>query len=421
MLNSLPLFVGLRYVRTRSDKFFVSFITWVSLLCVCLGVTALIAVLSVMNGLEGELRARLLTLGAHARIFVPPGSQGAAVRSLADWAALAERVRAAPEVRAVSPHLEVEALAVRKPEMLPVRLRGVDQNHDAEVARITQTMVEGKLADLEPGLDRVIVGSTLAQQLMLQVGDSLTVLVPTTDASGAPEPRLREFIVSGLFDAEQQEYDSALLIAALDDVRALLPRPDARLSLHVDFAQALDAPAHAAALKRMLPPGLEVRDWTVDHASYFRAIRIEKTMVAIILMLIVAVAAFYLVAMLAAVVTDKRTDIAILRTLGTSPRRVMAVFLIQGGVIAWLGVASGVVLGVTVGHFAGDIAAFLEQLFSFEFFNSEVYVIQKLPSEVRFAQVAWIAGIAMLITLLATIYPALRAARVPPADALRYE
>jgi lipoprotein-releasing system permease protein len=164
-----------------------------------------------------------------------------------------------------------------------------------------------------------------------------------------------------------------------------------------------------------------VRDWTSDHASYFRAIRIEKTMVAIILMLIVAVAAFYLVAMLAMVVTDKRTDIAILRTLGTSPRRVMAIFLVQGSVIAWFGVALGVVLGSWLGYYAGDAAAFLERLFHFEIFSSDVYVVSKIPSELRLQQIVWIAGIAMLITLAATIYPAFRASRVPPADALRYE
>jgi lipoprotein-releasing system permease protein len=164
-----------------------------------------------------------------------------------------------------------------------------------------------------------------------------------------------------------------------------------------------------------------VRDWTEDHASYFRAIRIEKTMVAIILMLIVAVAAFYLVAMLAMVVTDKRTDIAILRTLGTSPRRVMSIFLIQGSVIAWLGVGLGILFGCLIGYNAGDVAAFLERAFRFEIFDSSVYIVTKLPSELRSGQVLWIAGVAMLITLLATIYPAFRASRVPPADALRYE
>ena len=190
-------------------------------------------------------------------------------------------------------------------------------------------------------------------------------------------------MVAGVFDAAVQDYDSELLIAAIDDVRALLPNPDARMSLHVNFNDALTASENSAALAKTLPAGLEIRDWTVDHASYFRAIRIEKTMVAIILMLIVAVAAFYLVAMLAMVVTDKRTDIAILRTLGTSPRRVMAIFLIQGSVIAWFGVALGVVLGSLLGHYAGAAAAFLERLFRFEIFSSEVYIVTRIPSELR--------------------------------------
>jgi lipoprotein-releasing system permease protein len=413
MLNSLPLFVGFRYVRARSHKFFVSFITWVSLLCVCLGVTALIVILSVMNGLEGTLRDRLLSLSAHARIFVAPDA------APPDWDALSARIRAAPQVTSAAPFIEVEALAVRKPDMLPVRLRGIVPEQELS-GRLSSAIVEGRLADLAGGSQRVIAGRGIASMLGLGLGDTLTVLVPTTDANGIPEPRLREFTVAGVIDATVQDYDS-LLITALDDVRALLPNPDTRLNLYVNFEDALDAPEFARALAGDLPAGIEIRDWTVDHASYFRAIRIEKTMVAIILMLIVAVAAFYLVAMLAMVVTDKRTDIAILRTLGTAPLRVMAIFLIQGSVIAWFGVALGVLLGSLVGHYAGAIAAFLERLFRFEIFSSEVYIVTRLPSELRFEQIAWIAGIAMLITLAATIYPAFRASRVPPADALRYE
>ncbi len=414
MLNSLPLFVGLRYVRARSHKFFVSFITWVSLLCVCLGVTALIVILSVMNGLEGELRERLLSLSSHARVFT-------AVNAAApDWSGLANTLRSAPYVADVSPFVEVEALAVRKPDMMPVRLRGIDPDREAETGRLGQEMLEGRLQDLLPGTERVFISRNLSLSLELAFGDTLTVLVPTTDASGVLEPRLREFTVAGVFNSAVQDYDS-LLIAAIDDVQALLPNAPQRLSLYVNFRDALGAPGYARALAAQLPAGVEIRDWTEDHASYFRAIRIEKTMVAIILMLIVAVAAFYLVAMLAMVVTDKRNDIAILRTLGTSPRRVMAVFLIQGSVIAWFGVALGIGLGVLVGHFAGEIAAFLEKLFRFEFFDSTVYIVTRLPSEVHLDQVLWIAGIAMLITLAATIYPAFRASRVPPADALRYE
>jgi lipoprotein-releasing system permease protein len=416
MLNSLSWFVGLRYVRARSHKFFVSFITWVSLLCVCLGVTALIVVLSVMNGLEGDLRERLLALSAHARIYATPGASADV-----DWDALTERVRAAPNVAGVAPYIEIEALAVRKPEMLPVRLRGIDPAHEGDVARIAKAVIEGRVADLTPGSEHVIIGRTLAQMLGLGLGDPLMVLVPVTDANGAPQPRLREYRVAGVFESAEPEYDSGLLLASLADVRALLPEPDARMSLHVNYSDAIGAPGYTASLARQMPAGVEIRDWTVDHASYFRAIRIEKTMVAIILMLIVAVAAFYLVAMLAMVVTDKRIDIAILRTLGTSPRRVMAVFLIQGGMIAWFGVALGILFGCLIGYNAGAVAEFLERLFHFQIFDSDVYVVTRLPSELRLAQVAWIAGVAMLIALAGTIYPAFRASRVPPADALRYE
>jgi lipoprotein-releasing system permease protein len=421
MLKSLPLFVGLRYVRARSHKFFVSFITWVSLLCVCVGVMALIVILSVMNGLEGETRSRLLALSAHARVFVTPTTDAHAHPPPIDWNALAARLRATPGVTGAAPYIELEALALRGAEMLPVRLRGIDPAHEGEVARVANSLVLGRMADLEPGLDRVVIGRVIAQMMGLGIGDSLTVLVPTTDASGAPEPRLRELTVAGVFDVNLQDYDGELLIVPLPDVRALLPEPDARMALHVNFTEAIEAPARVAALLPTLPQGLGMRDWTQDHISYFRAIRIEKTMVALILMLVVAVAAFYLVAMLVMVVTDKRTDIAILRTLGASPGRVMRVFLVQGLVIAWFGVALGVLLGVLVGYYVGDIAAFFERLFNFEIFNSEVYYITRLPSELHRDQIVLIAVAAMLMTLLATIYPAWRASRVPPADALRYE
>ena len=416
MLNSLSWFVGLRYVRARSHKFFVSFITWVSLICVCLGVTALIVVLSVMNGLEGDLRERLLALSAHARVYVTPDAA-----SKPDWKVLAERVRQSPDVVGVAPYIEMEGLAVRKPEMLPVQLRGIDPDHEGDVARVAKAVIEGRISDLTPGSEHVIIGRTLAQTLGVGLGDPVMVLVPVADASGVPQPRLREYRVAGVFEADEPQYDSGLMLASLSDVRALLPDPDARMSLHVNYTDAIGAPGYTAALAKQLPAGVEIRDWTVDHASYFRAIRIEKTMIAIILMLIVAVAAFYLVAMLAMVVTDKRTDIAILRTLGASPRRVMAVFLIQGGVIAWFGVALGILFGCLIGYYAGEVAAFLEWVFGFQIFDSDVYAVTTLPSELRLGQVAWISGTAALIALAGTVYPAFRASRVPPADALRYE
>ncbi len=402
MLNSLSLFVGLRYVRARSHKFFVSFITWVSLLCVCLGVAALIAILSVMNGLEGELRSRLLSLSAHARVFVPPGPASAAP----DWMALATRMRATPGISAAAPYLEIEALAMRKPDMLPVRLRGIDPAHEADVGKLSSSLIDGELADLVPGEYRALVSRNLALQLQVALGDNITLLIPVTDGQGVPEPRLREFTIAGVFDTEVPEFDS-LLFAVLDDIGTVVPNAPSRMALHLSFNDALVAPDLSRSLAKTLPAGVSIRDWTVDHASYFRAVRIEKTMVAIILMLIVAVAAFYLVAMLAMVVTDKRTDIAILRTLGTSPRQVMTVFLIQGSVIAWFGVALGVAVGTLLGYYAENIVGFLERLFSFQVFNAEVYVSSRMPSEVHWDQVLWIALIAMLITLRGDYLPGL--------------
>lgn len=418
MFHPLPVFVGLRYVRARTHKFFVSFITWVSLAGVCVGVVALIVILSVMNGLEGELRERLLALAAHARIQIAPADQRMAQPDV-DWAALARRVRAAPGVAAVAPYVELQALAVRSPEMLPVVLRGIEPAAESGVSDIASRLLRGSIATLQHGGGGVLVGSVIAQQLGVMEGDTITLLVPSIDAAGTPEPRLREMTVAGIFEVGLQDHDGVLLLAALDDVRALAPA--ASEGLRVEYRDALEAPERSAQLAPLLPRGLEVRDWTQDHASYFRAIRIEKTMVGIILMLIVGVAAFNIVAMLVMVVTDKRSDIAILRTFGASPGRVMGVFLTQGLVIGWAGVALGVALGVLLALNVGEIAPWLERSFGFQIMDADVYYITRIPADLHWENVAWIGATALLLTALATVYPALRAARVPPADALRYE
>lgn len=417
MFQPLAIFVGLRYARARGQKFFVSFITLVSLICVCLGVAALIVILSVMNGLEGELRDRLLALTSHARVVASADTSSAAP----DWQAIAQRIRQAKGVEGVARYVELEALAMRTPELLPIRLRGVDPAYEAQVTRGLEAQVGSGIDALTAGSGRAVIGVGVAELLGVSVGDSITVLVPAATADGAPEPRLREFTVVGLFQVGIQDHDSALVMAPLEDVSALVPAGSNAVGLHVRFDDALAAPARAAAIAPELPVGTQIRDWTLDNANYFRAIKIEKTMMAIILMLVVAVAAFNLVAMLVMVVTDKRTDIAILRTFGASPPRVMGVFLTQGLAIGWFGVLLGVLLGVVVGANAGVIAAWLQRVFRFEFFRSDVYYITTIPSQLDWQQVAWIGGIALLLTLLSTVYPALRAARVPPAEALRYE
>jgi len=416
VFHPLSLYVGLRYVRARTHKFFVSFITWVSLIGVCVGVAALIVILSVMNGFEGELRERLLSLSAHARIV----AAGTATPSAADWTAAARAARVIGGVRGVAPYLEAQALAVRPPEMLPITVRGIEPQAEASVTQVARFVKEGRLEDLKPGSDRAIVGDVVAEELGVTSGETITLLIPTIAPDGTPIPKLRELKVTGVFEAGLQEHDATLLFANIDDVRALGVASSGE-GLHVRFDDALRAPQLAARIRAVLPPGFDVIDWTVDNASYFRAIRIEKTMMALILMLIVAVAAFNVVAMLVMVVNDKRTDIAILRTLGASPRRVMGVFVTQGLVIGWLGVACGVVLGVLLALNVETIVPALEHTFSFQIMDSDVYYITAIPSEVHWSNIIWIALAALALTAGATLYPALRAARTPPADALRYE
>jgi len=415
MFQPLSLFVALRYVRARQHKFFVSFITWVSLAGVALGVAALIVVLSVMNGFEGELRDRLLALSAHARVVAAGPADGV------DERALAQRLRTLPGVTGVAPYMDLQGLVVRQPDMLPLILRGIDPVAEGEVTDIKSLVVRGELRALTPGSQLLILGAALAERLGVGVGDRVTILVPVASATAPPEARLREFTVTGIFEAGIQDHDASLALAALADVRAFAPQAEGASGLRLRFADALRAPEYMSAVRAAAGGGVLVRDWTQDNASYFRAIRIEKTMTALILLLIVTVAAFNIVAMLVMVVTDKRTDIAILRTLGATPGSILRVFMLQGLVIGWLGVAVGVGLGVLLAHYANGIVSFLQWLFHFRVFDADVYYDIGFPSILRGRDVLWISVAALLLTLLATIYPARRAAATPPAAALRYE
>ena len=421
MFQPLSLFVGLRYVRSRRRKFFVSFITWVSLIGVCVGVAALIVILSVMNGFEGELRDRLLALSSHARVIAEPAPGRAARAGDFDWQGAVSRLARDPRVRGVAPYAEIQALALRTPEMLPVQLRGIDPELEPQVSVAASALIEGRLQDLQPGADRVILGSVVARLLGVTRGDRVTLLVPGIDAVGTPTPRLREFTVVGTFEVGLQDHDGKLALAHLEDVRALTLDDARAFGLHVKLSDPLLAPEVAAALAPGIGAGLVLRDWTQDHANYFRAIRIEKRMMSIILLLIVGVAAFNIVAMLVMVVTDKRTDIAILRTLGASPRSVLGVFLTQGLVIGWAGVALGVVLGIVLSINVGHIVPVIEQLLGIYIMDPAVYYVTRIPSEVQASQVLLTSLAALGVTALATVYPALRASRVAPAEALRYE
>jgi lipoprotein-releasing system permease protein len=415
MFHPLSLFVGLRYVRARTHKFFVSFITWASLAGVCVGVAALIVILSVMNGFEDELRERLLSLSAHARVV---SAEGAATS--VDWKSVEQKVRAVSGVKAAAPYAEIQALAVHTPDMLPVVLRGIDPSEKSADQDIAKAITQGRLADLLPGTDRVIVGEIIAQQLALSIGDTLTFLVPTIAANGAPAPTLREFTVAGIFSVGLQDHDGTLVFSNLADVRGLAAESGGE-GLRIWYDDPLEASVLSEKVRTALPKSLTVFDWTQDHASYFRAIRIEKTMMALILLLIVAVAAFNIVAMLVMVVTDKRTDIAILRTFGVSQGQVMRVFITQGLVIGWLGVLFGVALGVVLALNVDTIVPFLERTFRFQIMDSDVYYVTDIPSDLQWPSVALIGLAALLLTASAVIYPAFRAARTAPAEALRYE
>ena len=423
MFHPLPLFVGLRYVRARTNKFFVSFITWASLVGVCVGVAALIVILSVMNGLENELRDSLVALSAHARVVprVSDLDEGQPVQpSDSEWQNVQRIVRSGEGVVAVARYVEIQGLAVRTPEMLPILLRGIDPEAESSVTDVARSLVRGHLTDLAPGSDRVLVSSVIAERLGLDAGDSLTVLIPAVSADGAPAPRLRDLTVAGVFEVGRSE-QGTLILANINDVRALAPGGGAGEGLRIRFRDALSAAVLSAKLRPNLPVNFELFDWTQDNANYFRAVKIEKTMMSLILMMIVGVAAFNIVAMLVMVVTDKRTDIAILRTFGASPRRVMGVFMTQGLVIGWLGVALGLIVGLGIALNIDTLVPFLEQTFHFQIFDADVYDMPTIPSDVRWPNIVVISVSALLLTGIATIYPAIRASRTAPAEALRYE
>jgi lipoprotein-releasing system permease protein len=415
MFQPVPVFVGLRYSLAREHSFFVSFITWVSLLGVALGVLALITVLSVMNGFETELRTRLLSLSAHATLTAGGGA-------IADWHTGIQKLDGAPGLLGAAPFLDTDAMLSRPPSMSGAIVRGIDPTLETHVSTIADSMREGKLTDLVPGMNRIILGRMLAYQLQVGVGDSVTVMTPGSAAvGGGIVPRLQEFEVVGIFEVGLQEHDSVLALVNLSDAEAFrgLSGPT---GIRLRFNDVLKAPELARKAAARLPTGLQLRDWTQENEAYFRAIRIEKTMMGLILMLIVAVAVFNIVATLVMVVNDKRTDIAILRTLGMSPRGVLAVFMTQGVLIGWIGTAIGVALGVALALNVDVVVPFLEHTLGFHIMDDpDVYYISGLPSETHARDVILIAFAAMLLTFIATIYPALQASKTQPAEALRYE
>ncbi len=409
------LLVGLRYTRAKRRNRFISFISLISLGGIALGVWALIVVLSVMNGFQKEVRARILGVVSHMQISAADGT-------LADWEQVAARVKANAHVIGSAPFVNAQGMLVQGQAVRGAVVRGILPEREAQVAEIGEHMREGTLASLQPGAFNIVLGIEIARALGVRQGDKITLVAPQGLVTPAGMvPRLKQFTVSGIFQVDHYEYDAGLALVRLEDAQKLYQTGERVSGLRLKLDDLFAAPLVTRELAAVLGPDLYASDWTRSHANFFRAVDIEKRMMMIILTLIVAVAAFNIVSTLVMLVTDKQADIAILRTLGASPGSVMQIFVIQGLVLGLLGTLLGAVTGVITAWNVDVIVPAIESLLGFKFLSRDVYFITDLPSEVRWADVGTIVGMSVVISFLATLPPSWRAARINPAEALRYE
>ncbi|TAN07665.1 MAG: lipoprotein-releasing ABC transporter permease subunit [Rhodanobacteraceae bacterium] len=414
MFRPLELFIGTRYIRAKRRNHFISFISVVSMLGLVIGITALITVISVMNGFAGELRSRVLGMVSQATITGVADSMPAWRQALA----IAEQN---PHVQGAAPYVEREAFLRGNAASQGAIIRGILPDQEPRVADIGSKMIAGKLSSLTEGSWGIVLGRDLALTLGVNVGDKVIVYAPVisvTPIGGVP--RLRRFTVDGIFEAGMQQYDSGLAIVNLHDAEKLyqMSGPSGiRLKLDDLFV----ANKVAQSLANQLGDAYRAQGWMAQYANFFKAIAMEKIVMFVILSLIVAVAAFNLVSSLVMLVTDKRSDIAILRTLGATPRSIMGVFMVQGMLIGLMGIAIGAVCGVALATYLPSIVDVIQNVTGYQFLPESVYYINNVPSQLRWSDVGWITGMALLFSLLATIYPAWRASRTQPAEALRYE
>jgi lipoprotein-releasing system permease protein len=415
MFRPFELFVGLRYTHSRRRSHFISFISMTSMLGIALGVTALITVLSVMNGFEKELRDRILGMASHATVTTYTGK-------LPDWQGMQQALADNERILAMAPYVRGESMLSLGKQVSGALLRGVLPSMEGDVSDVVSHINGGDLALLEEGKYSIILGSELAIALGAGIGDSITVVAPqVTIGPTGIMPRLRRFTVAGIFEVGMYEYDRGVALVHIKDAARLFRLDDNVTGLRLRLDDIFAAPQIARALSAELPLDYRVEDWTRQHANFFRAVKTEKRVMFIILTLIVAVAAFNIVSTLVMVVTDKRADIAILRTLGSSPGSIMMIFIIQGIVIGAMGTALGVAGGVGLALNVETIVPAIESLFNVEFLAADVYYISDVPSELHWNDVWVMASVSLGLSLLATLYPAWRAARTQPAEALRYE
>ncbi|BCX89832.1 lipoprotein-releasing system permease protein [Methylomarinovum tepidoasis] len=415
MFRPLVLFLALRYTRAKKRTHFISFITLTSILGIALGVTALITVLSVMNGFQSELRERILGMTSHVTITGYDGK-------LPDWRSLAPRLEGRPHIVGSAPYVEAQVMVSAGRRASGGMLRGILPQREGQVSAVVDKLVAGRLGALAPGRFGIVLGSELAHYLGVWIGDKVTVITPQMTATPAGIlPRLKRFTVVGVFEVGMYEYDRNMALVHLEDAARLLRLGRAVSGLRLKLDDLFLAPHIAADLNQDLGPGYFVTDWTRLHSNFFRAVQMEKRVMFIILMLIVAVAAFNIVSTLVMVVTDKRADIAILRTQGLTPGGVMAVFMLLGAIIGLVGTLAGVAGGVALALNVETIVPAIERLFGIHFLAADVYYISELPSELHWDDVWQIAAMAFGLTLLATLYPSWQAAKVKPAEELRYE
>ncbi len=407
-------FVGLRYTRARKRSGFVSFIALVSMAGIALGVATIIIVLSVMNGFQTEMKSRVLSMVSHAVINGYDGT-------LEDWPAVRAKAKQMPEVIGSAPYIEAEAL-LQGSETSGAFVRGVDPKLEPEVSEVSKKLVEGTLLDLQAGQFNIVLGRDLAYKLGVSVGDKVTLFVPRINVSPAGAmPTSKRFTVTGIFSVGMFEYDSALALVHIQDAQKLYRMGVGVTGVQLKLADMDQALGVARRLAVDLGGGFTISDWTRRHGNLFKAVRTEKVMMFLILCLILTVAAFNLISTLVVTVSQKRADIAILRTIGATPATIMRIFMVQGSLIGLIGTLSGLAMGLLVALNLQKIVPLIERGLGFEAMPADVYYISDLPSQVIWADVGLVAAVSFAFSLLATIYPAWRASRTQPAEALRYE
>jgi lipoprotein-releasing system permease protein len=409
------IFTGLRYTRAKRRNHFISFISLASMLGIAIGVMALITVLSVMNGFDRELRSRILGMAAHATISGVSGQ-------MSDWQYAAKVASKNKAIEATAPYIEGEGMLKSGSELSGTLLRGIVPAQEAKVDEIATHMKQGELNSLVAGQYNIVLGNELARALDVQPGDDVDLMIPQASVTPAGVlPRFRRFHVTGIFSIGMYEYDRNLVLINLTDAATLLRMPGQVTGVRLKLYDLDKAPQVARELAQQLPGIYYVQDWTRSHVNFFRAVRTEKMVMFIILSLIVGVAAFNIVSTLVMVVQDKQSDIAILRTLGASPRSIMGIFMVQGSIIGVVGTLLGVVGGVLLALNVEKLVPLLEALTGHQFLSPDVYYISDLPSQLEMIDVIRISLLSLALGLFSTIYPAWRASRVQPAEALRYE